>query len=321
LDKEESVTRYLCEDDLIQAIHRLVNSLDDLVRMAQSVNQQCADDEEPSKAIRRLLEGLKIPLPPELIEPSDVTNVQQEVKELWRRVDRESKHVSVDPSILQHACLGAWGHAEKILRNTLHFYVQLFSDFSEEVEKAMDKKDSLAGYFRAMRTIDNAFKHKDNDDLREEAQRRIKRDNPFAGFDINKYHQEGEYPPRDEKTIQKYRNSFAHATPYDVAKRGADTVKEALKIVDELFEDLSGDPGIAPRVIYFTAKGWDEYGREVLWFVDEIDAKLSLQSRTGRESRMFRRNSNDIELLRPYLTISQVRPFMFEPPVYPMLNA
>jgi hypothetical protein len=330
LSTEEDVERFLYDHELIEGIKLLVGSRSALVRMAQEVDSSFSDDGTEDRAIRSLLRALHLPSPPDLSQPLGAACI-------WERLEamrRDLKHLARSGRVREHHLrsytLDGWTYIEHLLKSTIGYYALLFTDFDELVTKRFQKarkQHSLRPLLKAMRAIEDEFLdptkqqqftideqpkreaqksqyEASRGDLKKQALRSLGRESPFAGFPFDKYD--------NDSVVNLFRNAYAHDVKEVLGDLGVKPLIESLEVTVSLVDDLIS-PDIAPSVIFITAKGGDEYGRGLLWFVEEQYAGQKTEDRREHELRMFQRNADKVELLRPYLVTSPTKDRMFEP--------
>jgi len=317
---EEGVERFFCEHDLVEGVELLVDSRRAIVRMAQDAGDACHKDTSMSAAIRRLLQRLGLPLPPDSNQPLGAAAIKFELGEIYREVDEILQADRMDSHHLRSFPLDGWTYIEQLLKSTVLFYASILTGIDEQLKRKFDearKKRELRPVLQAMRGIKNDFDLalKKNDstskDMVGQVLRLTGRYNPFEGFDFDKY--------ENDVTVQEGRNFYAHKVRQAVEIQGAEAVAKSLENTIKLVDDLI-TLKIAPTVIFPTAYGHDEHKREMLWFVTERDIGFISRKRRKYERRMFKRGAVTIQLLVPHLTVSPLKGVLFDPPIVPYLQ-
>jgi len=313
LPLEEGVERFLCDHDLTEGVELLVDSRRSIVKMAQEFDNSCPNNASMATSIRRLLLGLGLPLPPDLGRPLGAMSVKQQLIAMRQEIDEIAQSGHLDHHHLRSFPLDGWSYVEHLLRSTIGFYESLLIGFDEPVERAFRharEQNSVRPVLQAMRGIENQFPST-KDDLSKQCLRLIGRPSPFAGFRFDDYD--------NDTVVQVCRNFYAHKLREAVENQGVIPVRESLNITIQLVDELASK-NIAPGVVFVTARGRDEYERELLWFVTERYCIPHSKRRRAHELRMFKRHAEAFDLLKAYFTTSPIEDGMFDPPMIPLIQ-
>jgi len=301
---EGGVERFLWENELDVAIISLVDWTA-IVSMAKEVDAYCPDRPEITEAFQRLLQGLG--LEPSIAEraPLGAKSILKRLQELRENLAEVERWERVKLDDLRRLPLDGWSYIERVLKGTIIFYASFF-DSENSVKKRFEwakTRNSLGPLFVAMKQIEEKFATETND-LTEQSLRLYGRKSPFAGFPIENYYKE----------VGPYRNFYAHNIPEMINNRSIIPIREALEITIRLVKELI-DREIAPSVIYIVEHGQDQYGRDFLRCVDERHVKDKRREREKVELIMFKQNPSAYAKLKPYLTITDIRDRIFDPPL------
>jgi hypothetical protein len=304
---EGGVERFLWENELDVAIIDLVDWRA-IVSMAKEVDAYCPDKPEITEAFQRLLQGLG--LEPSIAEraPLGAKTILKRLQELQENLVEVERWGRVKLDDLRRLPLDGWSYIERVLKGTIIFYASFF-DSDESVKRRFTwakTRNSLGLLFDAMTEIEKKFGTETND-LTEQSLRLYGRKSPFAGFSIENYKTE----------VGSYRNFYAHNIPEIINNRNIIPIREALEITIRLVKELI-DREIAPSVIYIVGHGQDQYGRDFLRFVEEHHVKDKRLHRENFELMMFKQNPSVYAKLKPYLTITDIRDRIFDPPLVPL---
>lgn len=324
----EGVERLLCERGFKEGIeHLFLDSSEALISLARRANSSCPARIGPKDAIQILLQGLKLAPSAQVKYSLGAHLIAEKIRQAIREFERLVKTESLDREDFRRKPLNAWSYAEHVLKSAINFYTSILLRIDSSVDDVFEEarnKHSLGPILNAMRDIEEQFlsvesrskKSKDkskkqifNDprELIRECQRLYGRNSPFAGFRV--------WPHLN--ILKAYRNFFAHTMSEIIDDVSLELFRNSLKAADSLVGELI-ELNIAPSVIYVTAHGWDEYGRGIVWFVDEEYVTLNATDRRKEERRMFKPNPDEWEKLKPYMTVTWPKDLMFDPPLVPL---
>jgi hypothetical protein len=301
---EEGVERFLWEKELDVAIIKLVD-WPAIVSMAKEVDSYCPDEPDIAEAFKRLLQGLE--LEPSIAEsaPLGATSIKKRLEEIRDNLADAERWGRVNLDDLRRLPLDGWSYIERVLKSTIIFYASFFLDY-DSVKNSFERaktRTSLGPLFCAMKQIEKKFGSGPND-LAEQSSRLYGRGRPFAGFPIDDYD-------------TSLRNFYAHNIPEVIDNRNISPIMEALKMTLQLVTELI-EREVAPRVIYIVEHGQDQYGRDFLRFVEEPHIKMKRLPRQKVELQMFKRNPAIYAKLKPYLTVTNIKDRVFDPPLVPL---
>jgi hypothetical protein len=342
---EEGAELILYEYDLVEAVQKLVDGRRAMVAMAREVDPLCPSGAMIETATRRLIKGLGLTLLPEVRLPLGADSIQYQLKLMREEIDEIERSDAMSPSHLRSFPLDGWSYVEHLLRSTIDFYASVLVDFGEAVEQSFEvarNRRSLRPVLQAMRSIENQFTsipenfteqverdmpidQIERDRLIEQAERDrfigrrndltsqfqhvFGRNSPFEGFNFDDYD--------NALTVNTCRNFYAHSIREAVETEGVQAARKSIDVTINLVNDLMRLK-IAPSVVFITAHGRDEYGREILWFVKERDIHLSAKKRRARELRMFKKKSEEFNKLEPYFTVTPTEDGMYDLPMVPV---
>jgi hypothetical protein len=319
LPHEEGVERLLSELGFNEALERLIDSNDALLSLVQAVNPLCTAIKSKAEGIEVLLQGLQLSPPQEARYSLGAATIEQKLSQVLYNLKKSVRTNRWDQEKVRRKPIDAWAYVEHVLKSTIDFYASNLlgiDSTADEEFRAAKEKHSLGPIFKAISSIEKHFLPKEDTfgntiyyprDLIEQSQRLFGRKSPFAGFNVWKY----------RNAIRAYRNDFAHKTAEVIDSKGIELILKSLEATYGLIQDLI-ELNIAPSIIYVIAHGYDEYGRGVVWFVEEQYIALGTSERYDKELRMFKAEPEKYEKLKPYMTITWPKDRMYDPPLTPL---
>ena len=348
LTLEEGVERLCCKLGFDRAIDHLFDSNKDLFSLVKSVDSSCPEGISRANAIQILLRELKLTIPPETEHPHGVHSIKQKIVQDIADTEESILTERAKQEELRRRAIDGWTYVEQLLVDSINFYASMLSVGGpvEKKFKEAKKASSLGRRLSAMSEIEELFLTVIEDstgkvfrvpkeltgqplplygrekpfkvinsfkvihipqELNELSSRLYGRESPFAGFPFQHY----------KKSLGVHRNRYAHETPEMLDRIGMMPIKESLEIALNLVNELI-ELAIAPSVVYLTAHGSDEYGREIIWFVDERYITMPSIERRKYEFRMFKPNLDRFQKLTPYMTVTWPKDLMYDPPLVPL---
>lgn len=307
---QDGVERYICEhdDDFETAIAAFLTTRTSAIVAAQQVDPQWSSDKSKEDSIKRVLSKLGLPINQHRPRPIGAIQVLDRLSTMHIDFLADKSAGHIEPDKLRSIPLNAWAYVERLIRMTIGFYAMFYGSANSNLQKLFEKAKkahSLGPLFKAIKTLDNGFKQLPPDQCKQ-VERDLHRATPFAGFSFDSYIK--------LKTLRNYRNFFAHSEIEIITAGGFDRVENGLKATIDLVQELH-KTGVAPSVIFPIAQGKDEHGRGLIWFIEERHAFETSGNRCKHQKCMFKRNHGPLVFRSPYLTISPLRPRMFEPPL------